>query len=59
MLNEKILKEECLYCHTNLAPEEACPFCGEVNPSVAKKSESLAPPEPEFFSGNLLELLIR
>jgi len=59
MPNEKISKEECLYCHTNLDPEGACPSCGEVRPSVAKESESSSPPKAEFFSGNLLELLIR
>jgi hypothetical protein len=59
MPNEKILKEECPHCHTNLDHEGACPFCEEVSPSVAEESESLSSPKPEFFSGTLLQLLIR
>ena len=29
MLEEKEVREECLYCHGQIKPRDPCPFCGD------------------------------
>jgi hypothetical protein len=55
MLEEEVVREECLYCHGQIKSQNSCPFCGD-----ARLSESLGPvpsPQPDlmFHPGPIFE----
>ena len=54
MLEEKEVREECLYCHGQIKPRNSCPFCGDERLAEFLRSDRstqptlMLPPGPIF-----------
>lgn len=53
MLEEKKVREECLYCHGQLKPGDSCPACGDTR--LAESLRRNLSPRPTLISGPMFD----
>ena len=59
MLEEKEVKEECLYCHGQISPSNPCPFCGDARLAESLKSDPSTRPTLMFPLGPIFDTVDR
>ena len=55
MLEEKEVKEECLYCHGQIKPRDPCPFCGDERLAESLRSDPSTNPTLMFPLGPIFD----
>jgi hypothetical protein len=55
MLEEKDVKEECLYCHGQIKSRHPCPFCGDERLAESLGSDPSTRPPQTFRPGPIFD----
>jgi hypothetical protein len=55
MLEEKKVREECLYCHGQIKTRDPCPYCGDAMLTEPQRSYPSTRPSIMFHHGPLFE----